>query len=419
MNGKTPGLSRREMLKFALASAGISALGPLGNLALAEADSRKFLVLVNLDGGNDSLNTAVPLNRDAYYDRRPSIGVRTPLELSTGPGATSELGLHPALSGFQSLHEEGSLALVQKVGYPNANRSHFTSKDIFHTGDASSKNANDKTGWVARYAELYNNQTLGCVSIGYNAKALQSPMVNLMQVNSLSSMSYKSDRSFTGESQKRLEVARSILDRYKGSGNAREVKKALQVGHENIDRIQEVINNYEPNVEYPSNTRFSRSMESIAQLIHAGGLGTDIYYTGLGGFDTHSGQGSISGRHANLMNTLNAGIDAFAQDMKMLGKWDDCVIVVFSEFGRRNFENGSGGTDHGAGQTMMVTGGMVNGGDYGSSLSDSDIRIEQNLPIEVDFRSVFGEVIDRHLGKDSSQVFTDSSQIAGPQQGFL
>ncbi len=416
MTNNTQGLSRRNILKFALASAGISALGPVGNLAFAEADSRKFLVLINLDGGNDSLNTAVPLNKDAYYDRRPSIAVTNPLELSTGPAATSELALHPNLGSFQELHAEGSLALIQKVGYPNANRSHFTSKDIFHTGDASSINANDKSGWVARYAELYNNQTLGCVSIGYNAKALQSPMVNLMQVNSLSSMAYRSDGSYSGESQRRLEVARTILDRYQGSGNAAEVKKALQVGHENIDRIQAVINNYQANVEYPTNTRFSRSMESIAQLVHAGGLGTDIYYTGLGGFDTHSGQG---GRHANLMSTLNAGIDAFSRDMKMLGKWDDCVIVVFSEFGRRNFENGSAGTDHGMGQTMMVTGGLVKGGDYGSALSDNDIRVEQNLPMEVDFRSVFGEVIDRHLAKDSTQVFTDSSQISGPQQGFL
>lgn len=419
MTNEKQGLSRRELVKFALASAGIGALGPVGNLAFAEADNRKFVVLVNMDGGNDSLNTVVPLNKDSYYDRRPSIAVDNPLELSTGPAATSEIALHPGLSGFQSLHEEGSLALVQKVGYPNANRSHFTSKDIFHTGDASSKNANNKTGWVARYAELYNNQTLGCVSIGYNAKALQSPMVNLMQVKTLSSMAYKNDRSFSGESQRRLEVARSILDRYQGAGNSREVKKALQVGHENIDRIQEVINSYEPNVQYPTNTRFSRSLENIAQLIHAGGLGTDIYYTGLGGFDTHSGQGSTSGRHATLMNTLNAGIDAFTTDMKMLGKWDDCVIVLFSEFGRRNFENGSGGTDHGMGQTMFITGGGVNGGEYGSSLSDNDIRVEQNLPIEVDFRSVYGEVIDRHLGKDSTQVFTDSSQIGGPPLGFL
>jgi len=364
MTKKTHTISRRDMLKFALGSCGISALGPMANLALAEADDRKFLVLVNMDGGNDSLNTAVPLNRDAYYDRRPSIAVREPLELTTGPAATSELGLHPSLTGLQALHGEGSLAMVQKVGYPNASRSHFTSKDIF-------------------------------------------------------SMAYRNDGSYSGESQRRIDVARSILDRYQGSGNAREVKKALQVGHENIDRIQAVIENYVPNVDYPTNTRFSRSMESIAQLIHAGGLGTDIYYTGLGGFDTHSGQGSTSGRHANLMNTLNAGIEAFAQDMKMLGKWDDCVIVVFSEFGRRNFENGSGGTDHGMGQTLFVMGGQVRGGDYGSALSDNDIRVEQNLPMEVDFRSVFGEVIDRHLGKDSSLVFTDSSQISGPQQGFL
>ncbi len=411
-------LSRRDLLKFSTGIAGLSAMGPLGNVAQAMADNRKFVVLVNLDGGNDSLNTLIPLNIGAYHDRRPSISVESPLELATGPSATSEYGLHPNLTGLQALHDEGAVAFIQKVGYPNANRSHFTSKDIFHTGDTSTINAADKTGWVARYAQLYNNHSLGCISMGYNAKALQGLDVSLLQLNRLSSFSYKADGRFSGESDKRLQVARNMLSRYQGGTKATAVKNAIQGGHENIDRMKSILDSYIPNVTYPG-SRFGQSMEGIAQLIHGGGLETDIYYTGLGGFDTHSGQGSTGGRHPNLMTELNSGLEAFANDMKALGKWQDCVVVVFSEFGRRNFENGSGGTDHGAGQTMIVTGGAVNGGQYGSDLLASDIRDNDNLPMDVDFRQVFGDVISGHLGKDAGPVFPDPDQIQSVALGIL
>lgn len=182
--------------------------------------------------------------------------------------------------------------------------------------------------------------------------------------------------------------------------------------------IQNIVASYVPNATYAS-SRFGQSMESIAQLIQGGGLGTDMYYTGLGGFDTHSGQGSAGGRHPNLMTELNSGIEAFASDMKAIGKWQDCVVVVFSEFGRRNYENGSGGTDHGEGQTMIVTGGAINGGTYGSDLVSSDIRDESNLPMDVDFRQVFSEVIANHLGKDAGPVFLDPDQITGAALGLV
>ncbi len=410
-------LSRRNLLQLGAASAGLAALGPLANVAQA-IDSRKFLVLVNLDGGNDSLNTAVPLNIGAYHDRRPSLSIETPLELTTGPAATSEYGLHPNLTGLQSLHADGQLAMVQKVGYPDANRSHFTSKDVFHTGDTSALDANNKTGWVARYAGLYNPHSLGCISIGYNAKALQGPDVNLLQMNKLSGFAYNNDGRFAGESAKRLQVAKALLDRHIGSGNVLAVKNAIQAGHQNIEKIQQIVDSYVPNVEY-SGSRFGQSLQGISQLVQGGGLGTDIYYTGMGGFDTHSGQGVTGGRHPNLMSDLNSGIETFANDMKAIGKWQDCVMVVFSEFGRRNFENGSGGTDHGAGQTMLLTGGAVQGGTYGSDLVSSDIRDQSSLPMEVDFRQVFSEVIANHLGHDASPVFPDTNQITANALGIV
>lgn len=410
--------TRRKLLKYGLGTAGLTALGPMANIAQAMADNRKFVVLVNLDGGNDSLNTVVPLNIGAYHDRRPSLAIDTPLDLTTGAAATSEYGLHPNLTGLQALHGEGSLAMIQKVGYPNANKSHFTSKDVFHTGDTSSLSANDKTGWVARYAQLYNKHSLGCISVGYNAKALQGPDVNLLQMSKLSSFSYKTDSRYAGESSRRLAIAKAMLERHSGTGNSQAVKNAIQAGHQNIEKIEQIVSSYVPNVAY-DDSRFGQSMEGIAQLIHGGGLGTDIYYTGLGGFDTHSGQGATGGRHPNLMTDLNSGLEAFANDMKALGKWQDCVIVVFSEFGRRNFENGSGGTDHGAGQTMLVTGGAVSGGSYGSDLVTADIRDEANLPMEVDFRQVFSEIITTHLGKDAGPVFPDPDQLAKAALGML
>lgn len=410
-------ITRRSLLQLGAASAGLAALGPLVNVAGA-MDNRRFLVLVNLDGGNDSLNTVVPLNIGAYHDRRPSLSIDAPLELTTGSAATSDYGLHPNLPGLQSLHADGDLAFVQKVGYPDANGSHFTSKDVFHTGDTSSLNANDKTGWVARYAELYNPHSLGSISVGYNAKALQGAGVNLLQMRSPSSFSYRIDGRYAGESARREALVRTMLERHNGSGNALAVRNAIRAGHQNIETIRQLVEAYSPSVEYPR-SRLGQSLLGISQLIHGGGLGTDIYYTGMGGFDTHAGQGSSGGRHPNLMADLNAGISTFADDMKSIGKWQDCVIVVFSEFGRRNFENGSGGTDHGEGQTMLVAGGAVQGGMYGSDLSVTDVRDQNNLPMDVDFRHVFGEVISRHLGHDAGPVFPDTNQLSASALGFV
>ncbi|MEM7259577.1 MAG: DUF1501 domain-containing protein, partial [Pseudomonadota bacterium] len=189
-------------------------------------------------------------------------------------------------------------------------------------------------------------------------------------------------------------------------------------GHQNIERIQQIVETYQPNAVYPG-SRFGQSMEDIARLVHGGGLDTDIYYTGLGGFDTHSGQGATGGRHPNLMADLNASLTAFADDMKAIGKWQDCVIVVFSEFGRRNFENGSGGTDHGEGQTMLVAGGGVSGGNFGGTLVPADIQSENSLPMEVDFRQVFSDVIASHLGKDASPVFPDTNRFSASTLGFI
>ena len=419
MKNSLSGFSRRDILRFSLASAGVYALGRFAPAVHAVPDNRKFVVLINLDGGNDSLNTVIPINVAAYYDRRANLAINNPLDLTSGPAATSDYGLHPNLSNLQTLHAEGSLAIIHKVGYPNANGSHFTSKDVYHTADSSSINANDKTGWIARYAELYNNQTMGCISIGYNAKALQGPAVNLLQARRLSSFGYNNDFSFGGETQKRLEVAKAMLEQYAGSNaNHLEVKKAIQVGHTNIEKIETALNNYAPNFLYP-NTNLGRSLEGMAQLIQEGGLGTDIYYTGFGGFDTHGSQGATSGRHPNLLTTLNQAVGAFVDDMKALGKWNDCVIVIFSEFGRRNFENGSGGTDHGKGQSLLIAGGAVIGGVYGSDLTDADLRDNRNMPMEVDFREIYKEVVNKHLGHDASPIFTDPDQISNSALDIL
>jgi uncharacterized protein (DUF1501 family) len=419
MNKTAAMYSRRDFLKFAGAGAATIALSQIPGVARAVADDRKFVVMINLDGGNDSLNTVVPLNLGSYHDRRPGLGIDAPLDLTSGSAASNDYGLHPGLPALQTLHAEGAVAIVQKTGYPNANRSHFTSKDVFHTGDSSALNADRKSGWIARYAKLYNDHTLGCISIGHNAKALQGDGVNLLQASNLENFTYQNDGRYPGESQRRQELARQMLARYQsGATNPLAIRNAIQLGHDNVDLIRGAIDNYVPNVDY-ADVSFSRSLQGIAQLIQAGGLGTDIYYTGMGGFDTHGGQGSTSGRHPSLMFELNRGIESFANDMKLQGKWNDCVIVVFSEFGRRNFENGSGGTDHGDGQTMMVLGGAVNGGSYGSMLTDADIRDHDSMPMEVDFRSVFGEVIDKHLGHASDAIFTDTNRLSLGALGIL
>lgn len=413
--------SRRDVLKLALGSAGIAALGPVvaGRLRPASGAplGNKLFVMVYLDGGCDTLNAVIPATLSNYFSRRPTIQVpnASSLALTGGPG-TSLYRLHPELHTVRDLWDAGDVALVQRVGYPTANLSHFESQDIFaHAvrGDFGPLGI-EESGWIARYASLYAPTPMGAVSIGMGRPShFVGGTSNPLQVGSLASFSFAVDSTFTNNHAYRLQQAKTMLANSVVTGTPAGVRDAIEQAHDLSGQVQTALTNYETyrsgaGIVYQNQT-ISRNLKDVAALIH-GGFETRVFYTGFGGFDTHGDQGAATGNQATLFQRLDDAILSFSTDMKNLGQWGNVVLGIFTEFGRRNYENGSGGTDHAESFSAILLGGGVNGGVFGPDVTDTHLAGE-TVPYGVDFRDIWREVVNDHLGAAPGPVFPEAQPI--------
>lgn len=412
------GFSRRDLLRFGIAGTTIVALGPLAkegfSAPLLQAPStNKIMIIVNLLGGNDSLNMVAPISLQPYSDRRPTIRITNGLSLNAGPFATAAYTLHPSLVRLQQLWNEGSLAVVRAVGYPNENLSHFESEDIWSYGvrNGFSGLSTQPSGWIARYADRHAPTSMGAVAIGVGRRRdFSGASYNPLLVDNLSNFQFSTDNAFSQNFAYRQILIRNILAGFSGSDSSEAAKSAIKQSHDVTGQIQSAVSGYTPaaGVTYPNNS-LGRQLQDAARLINAG-FETRIFYTGFGGFDTHAGQGAGNGSHANLMNTINGSIGAFSDDMKAKGVWNNIVIAVISEFGRRNYENGSGGTDHGAASHVLLVGGGVNGGLYGPDLVEADL-LQEYLEYQVDFRQIYKEILTGHMGVSNvNPIFPEALQ---------
>jgi uncharacterized protein (DUF1501 family) len=398
--------SRRDVVRGVLGAFGLTAMGPLER-ALATPPpavaTQKFVVVVELDGGNDTLNTVVPQGLGNYTLRRPTIALGSGVTeaIDSGPFATSSVRLNGRLTRLAQLYRAGEVAMVHRVGYPSANQSHDTSKLIWASGQRESLlTAN---GWIARYAGLAAPTPLGAVSVRRGRhRALSGGSSNPLTLDSLAAFRFDPDSSFSNNHRLRLELIRSQLQARASSVT----RDALLTGHELADQIGAAVSNYVSTVPYGS-SGIGLALRDIAMMLQAG-FETRIFYTGFGGFDTHAAQGSLNGTHANLLGALDEALLAFADDCKAMGIWQNCVVVVISEFGRRNFENGSSGTDHGGATCVLLTGGAVLGGQHGVMPSDQDLA-QSVLPYAVDFRAIYAQLVRDHLGlADPASVFGEA-----------
>jgi uncharacterized protein (DUF1501 family) len=325
--------------------------------------------------------------------------------------------LHPEFDKIAALWNAGDVAIVQKVGYPNENLSHFESQDIYsfavRNGFLSLPTPVPTSGWVARYADLYAPTPTGAVSIGMGKPRLfMGGTSNPLQVGSLQSFRFNSDSGGGNANNHLLRVAKikEMLAQSTATGTTKEVRDAVDIAYQLSDQVQTARTDHNTFLgagggPYAGLTDgLTRRMRDAAALVY-GGFDTRIFYTGYGGHDTHGDQNSANSQPA-LVRFLDDAIGAFAADMQNQGRWNDTVICVFTEFGRRNYENLSLGTDHGAGYCMMLVGGGVNGGAYGPDVTDADL-LEEYLPYSVDFRDVFKEVVSDHLGADPTPVFPE------------
>ncbi len=421
MNNQTSsGNGRRNFLRAtgvsaaALAAAKLGLLsgssGSGGTIKAAPISGHKRLVVLTFRGGNDGLNSVIPANLNRYYDRRPTIRIpdTDSLALTGGPG-NSDFKLHPNMTGIQQLWNEGRVAIINKVGYPSANLSHFVSEDIWSYGVRGQfvGLGVSTSGWIARFVDRYAPSPLGAVSIGQGRPkdfvgGSNAPLI----VSSLAAFNLSTDGAYTQNDILRKSTVRGVLDNTQWKGKEAGVALALTQAQDLTGAIQQAINTYQSTVTYP-NVNIGNQLRDVARLIQAG-YDTRVFYVGFGGFDTHSAQTSpaYNTGHDLLMQRFNDAVTAFSQDMKDMGIWDDITIVVVSEFGRRNFENGSTGTDHGHANPAFVIGGSVMGGVYGDAITNADIDTNY-LSYETDFRTIYKQVVN-HMGFDPDPLFPEA-----------
>lgn len=367
----------------------------------------RILVVVQLAGGNDGLNTVIPFEDDAYYRARPGIGV--PREQVLRLSAKQDVGVHPALAGVKSLYDDGLATIVQGVGYPNPNRSHFTSMDIWHTADTDAQG----DGWLGRY---FDNQCAGAPGgtpggcSGHDGIAIGREAPLAMQGRAFHPIAFETPDLFrwTGldlhpaMAQPYDEILKGELDPAIEAENSNAVfltRTAMdaQIASDKIRRAVE----QQPLAPYP-NSGLARQLAMVASMIRAG-LQTRVYYVSLGGFDTHAGQGAAQGQHANLLRQLGDAVAAFYADLQAGGNDGRVLTMSFSEFGRRVAQNGSGGTDHGAAAPMFLFGPMVRAGVAGRHPSLDNLD-EGDLKFHTDFRQVYATVLGEWLRADATEV---------------
>jgi uncharacterized protein (DUF1501 family) len=371
----------------------------------------KILVVIEMAGGNDGLNTVIPYALPEYSAARPNIGVAKEQVLQIGKNGGTELGLHPGLKNLHAAFDKGQVAVVTGVGYPNPNRSHFSSMDVWQLGDTDFKTRRE--GWLARYFDAdghLKNASLPGIALGD-----QLPLALSGTHSEAAVIGNGGDYGFgVNAPDKNLQMAafnamyepqRNAANKI-GTAASSSDEFIRNVGNEvysSTEEIKTALKSYDDRAgdkaDYPRGNALATRLQTIAKLI-AGGLGTRVYYAGVGGFDTHANQ--VKG-HANLMTGVGDAIAAFLKDMELQGRTQDVLVMTFSEFGRRVRENGSQGTDHGAASVLFVAGGGVKGGVYGDypSLTDLD---DGDLKMTTDFRSVYSAILDKWLGVPGSKI---------------
>lgn len=403
-------MTRREFVRGGVAAftIGFSAPSFVSDLALAQGQRRRNLVVLYLSGGNDALSTVIPYTDAQYYARRPTLAVPAANVLQIGSDrAGNALGLHPRLSNLQSIFRDGRLAVMQRTGYPNSSRSHFQGTDIWSTADPKSPQG---TGWLGRYLDSLPapvDPLVGWSTARETPRTLLSRTVGVPSIPDAQQYAFASPNGGADAVAARATAMQLSSHLAVDPPHLSFVNATAQAAFATLDRVGQVAT-YSPSVTYPNNGL------ALALRMVAGAMvkevGTRVFWVQTGGFDTHSGQdpNAANGTYANLMSTLDVSLSAFYRDLLNQGLLGDTLVLQFSEFGRRIDENGSRGTDHGAAGVMLALGGGIRGGFYGTAPSlrgtPDNITLEnegRDVRHETDFRSVYATVIDQWLGADS------------------
>jgi uncharacterized protein (DUF1501 family) len=414
-------VSRRQFVKGGVTAFTFGFAAPqfLCDLALAQGGSSRTLVIVYLSGGNDSLSTIVPYRDANYTTRRPTLAIPAANVLQIGSDSSKvDLGLHPRLTGLKAIFDSGRLAIVQRTGYANQSRSHFTGFDIW--GTASPENSQG-TGWVGRYLDSLSTPIDPLVAWNTNRETprpLMSRTVGVPAITNPTTYSFSSPNGAAEAVFERTAQTRISSHVPVNIPHLAFVNSTAQAALGTLDRVATVAQ-YRPSIAYPGNG-FGQALQAVAGAMNKG-IGTKVFWVQTGGFDTHSAQGVNAGAYVNLMGNLGDGLKAFYDDLSNQSLLNNTLILVYSEFGRRINENGSQGTDHGAGGNMFAIGGLVRGGIYGTAPNltpdPANPTLENNaadVKFETDFRSVYAKVVDNWLGANSVAILGADFRAGSP-----
>ncbi len=385
-------LDRRELLRLSALGAGAISLGPNAwgpDSGLDRIGSDKILVVVQLSGGNDGLNTVIPFEDDDYHRARRTLRQKKYHKVSDGVAFPQEW------TGMKQLLDQGDLAVVQGVGYPNPNRSHFKSMDIWHSADPSSRAKT--SGWLGRLADLSTAQQS---DPDFTVNVAAKPPLALAG-KSYRPISFSNAGAFRFSGSKtQMKAYEKIASADSGDGNdiLELLGRTARDARQSSDAIRKAAGSYKTTVAY-GNGGLGRQLRTVAAMIDAG-LSTRIYYVYHNGFDTHVNQAF---RHGRLMQDLSVAVAAFQKDLARLGKADRVATLAFSEFGRRVKENGSRGTDHGTAGPAFLIGSKVKGGLLGEQPSLTDLD-RGDLKFNTDFRRIYATISRRWLGVEPKRV---------------
>ncbi|GAB4028332.1 DUF1501 domain-containing protein [Spirosoma koreense] len=361
-------------------------------LGQVSAPSGKILVIVQLSGGNDGLNTVIPYRNDIYYRERPTIAIRPEKVLPLN----DEIGLHPAMQPLRALYDEGLLTVVNNVGYPNPDRSHFRSMDIWQT--ASDSDQYLRTGWVGRYLDAACS---GKAQQPFRTIEVDDTLSLAMKGNSLNGLAVLDPKKLY--SQTRGSIITGLTNEHTVNTHEPEpvayLYKTLAETVSSAEYVYDKAKVYTRSTTYP-NHELGNRLKTVAQLILSG-VDTSVYYVSISGFDTHINQ---PGQQERLLGQYADAVGAFMADLKTTGRQNDVMLMTFSEFGRRVKQNASNGTDHGTANNVFLIGGglptkrVLNEAPNLTKLTDGD------LTYSVDFRQIYATLLRDYLGADDVAI---------------
>ena len=352
----------------------------------------KVVVILQLSGGNDGLNTVIPVRNDIYYRSRPRLGIAREKALRLN----DEAGLHPMLTAFADAYNDGSLGILNNVGYPNPDRSHFRSMDIWHT--ASQSNEYWNTGWLGRYLDA---QCSGCAK-PTQALEIDDVLSLALKGEESKALAFKDPRRLFGTSNERFfkEVSKHhTVDHHHDEQPVEYLYKTMAETLSSADYIYKQSRLHPTGAEYP-NTELGKNLKTIASLIYSE-INTKVYYVSLGSFDTHINQEMQQQR---LFKEMNDAVAAFIKDLKKNNRFNDVLFFTFSEFGRRVAQNASSGTDHGTANNMFFLSGGLKDKGLLNALPDLSDLDEGDLKYNVDFKNVYATILNKWLGADDQKI---------------